>query len=132
MQQIKELLLQTPHDYNSILMWAVSYTAFFGFLRCSEFNVIKEQDYDSNVHLIYADVAIDCKKNPQILQLHIKQSKYTHLERISSYASLRRNNCAVCPMSAILPYLAVRGAVMPLMVPPQLVRSDHLWKILLL
>ena len=33
MRQIKKLQLQTSHDYNSILMWAVCCTAFFGFLR---------------------------------------------------------------------------------------------------
>ena len=109
MRQIKELLLQTPHDYNSILMWAVCCTAFFGFLRCSEFTVPKAQDYDSNVHLTYADVAIDCKDNPQILQLYIKQSK-TDPFRKGVTLSLGRTNRAVCPVSAILAYLDVRGA----------------------
>ena len=109
MRQIKELLLQTPHDYNSILMWAVCCAAFFGFLRCSEFTVPKVQDYDSNVYLTYADVAIDCKESPQILQLYIKQSK-TNPFRKGVKLSLGRTNCAVCPISAILAYLDVRGS----------------------
>ena len=109
MRQIKDLLLQTPHDYKSILMWAVCCTAFFGFLRCSEFTVLKEQDYNCDAHLAYADVAIDCKENPQILQLHIEQSK-TDPFRKGVKLSFGRTNCAVCPVSAILAYLAVRGA----------------------
>ena len=109
MRQIKELLLQTPQDYNSILMRAVCCTAFFGFLRCSEFTVPKALDYDSNVHLTYAVVAIDCKETPQILQLYIKQSK-TDPFRKGVRLSLGRINRAVCPVSAILTYLDVRGA----------------------
>ena len=109
MQQIKELLLKSPHDYNSILMWAVCCTAFFGFLRCSEFTVPKEQDYDPNVHLSYADVAIDCKEDPRILQIYIKQSK-TDPFRKGVKLSLGRTDCAVCPVSAILAYLGIRGA----------------------
>ena len=111
MRQIKELLLQNPHDCNSILMWAVCCAAFFGFLKYSEFTVPKAQDCDSNVHLtyIYADVTIDCKENPQILQLHIQQSK-TDPFRKGVKLSLGRTNCAVCPVSAILTYLDLRGA----------------------
>ena len=108
MQQIKDLLLQTPHDYKSILMWAVCCTAFFGFLSSSEFTVLKEQDYNCDAHLAHADVAIDCKKNPQILQLHIKQSK-TDPFRKGVKLSFGRTNHAVCPVSAILAYLAVKG-----------------------
>ena len=80
MRQIKDLLLQTSHDYKSILMWVVCCTTFFGFLRCSEFTVLKEQDYNCDIHLAYANVAIDCKENPQILQLH--NQKRTDLERV--------------------------------------------------
>ena len=109
MQQIKVFLLKSPHDYNSILMWAVCCTAFFGFLRCSEFTVPKEQDYNPTVHLSYADVAVDCKKDPQILQIHIKQSK-TDPFRKGVKLSLGRTGGEVCPVSAILAYLVVRGA----------------------
>ena len=79
-----------------ILMWAVCCASFFGFLRCSEFTVPKAQDYDSNVHLIYADVAVDCKENPQILQLYIKQSK-TDLRIQKGYEAIIRKNqlCSV-------------------------------------
>ena len=109
MQQIKEHLLKRPHDYNNILMWAICCTAFFGFLRCSEFTVPKETDYDPNVHLSYADVAVDCKSNPRMIQIHIKQSK-TDPFRKGVKLSLGRTDCVVCPVSAILAYLAVRGA----------------------
>ena len=119
MQQIKENLLKRPHDYNNILMWAICCTAFFGFLRCSEFTVPKETDYDPNVHLSYADVAVDCKSNPRMIQIQIKQSK-TDPFRKGVKLSLGRTDCVVCPVSAILAYLAVRGAQ-----PGPLFLTDH-------
>ena len=74
MQQIKQLLLKCPHDYSNILIWLVCCTAFFGFLRCSEFTAPQEHEYYPTVHLSYKDVAIDCSRDPQIIQIHIKQS----------------------------------------------------------
>ena len=82
---------------------------FFGFFRCSEFTVPKAQDYDSNVHLTYADVAIDCKENLKILQLYIKQSKMDPFRK-GVKLSLGKTNCAVYPVSAIFANLDVRGA----------------------
>jgi len=104
MQQIKELLMKNPHNYQHILIWAVCCIAFFRFLRCSEFTVPNEQDYDPNVHLSYDDVVVDCKKDPQIIQLHIKQSK-TDLFCKGIKLALRKTNSTVCPVSAILAYL---------------------------
>jgi len=109
MQQIKELLMKNPHNYQHILIWAVCCTAFFGFLRCSEFTVPTEQDYDPNVHLSFADVAVDCKKDPQIIQLYIKQSK-TDPFRKGIKLALGKTDGTVCPVSAILAYLAIRGS----------------------
>ena len=108
MQQIKELLLKRPHNYSNILMWAVCCTAFFGFLRCSEFTVPQEHEYDPTVHLSYNDVAVDCRKDPHIVQIHIKQSK-TDPFRKGLKLSLGKTDNAVCPVSALLAYLAVRG-----------------------
>ena len=73
-QQIKQQLLKRPHDYSNILIWAVCCTAFFGFLRCSEFTVPQEHEYDPTVHLSYKDVVVDCSRDPQITHIHIKQS----------------------------------------------------------
>ena len=68
MRRIKVHLLKHPYKYHNILMWAVCCTAFFGYFRCS-------QDYDPKVHLSYADIAVDRRKNPRIVQIQIKQSK---------------------------------------------------------
>ena len=90
-------------------MWVVCCAAFFGFLSCSEFTVPKAQDYDSNVHLAYADVAIDCKENPQILQFYVHQTVKNGPIQKGYEAIIRKNQLCSVPMSAILAYLDVRG-----------------------
>ena len=52
-RRIRAVLLQEPHNYDNILLWAACCTvhAFFGFLRCSEFTVPSIQDYDPSAHL---------------------------------------------------------------------------------
>ena len=52
------------------------------FFKMQQIHCPKETDYDPNVHLSYADVAVDCKSNPRMIQIHIKQSKLTHLEKV--------------------------------------------------
>ena len=79
----------------------------FGFLRCSEFTVPQEHEYDPTVHLSYKDVAVDCRRDPQIIQIHIKQSK-TDPFRKGIKPSLGRTDNVVCPVGVVLAYLAVR------------------------
>ena len=57
--------------------------------------------------LSYKDVAVDCRRDPQIIQIHIKQSK-TDPFRKGVKPSLGRTDNAVYPVGAVLAYLAVR------------------------
>ena len=59
--------------------------------------------------LPYKDVAVDCRRDPQIIQIHIKQSK-TDPFRKGVKPSLGRTDNAVYPVGAVLAYLAVRGS----------------------
>ena len=81
----------------------------FGFLRCSKFTVPQEHEYDPTVHLSYENVAVDCRRDLQIIQIHIKQSK-TDSFRKGVKLSLRITDNAVCPVGVVLAYLAVRGS----------------------
>ena len=75
MTKIKEDLLRQPKDYTNILLWAACCVAFFGFLRCGEFTVPSQADYDPGAHLSFNDIAIDDKRSPSVIQVNIKQSK---------------------------------------------------------
>ena len=109
MYKLRQLLKQNPQDYDNLMMWAACCIAFFGFLRCSEFTTPSQQEYDTQVHLQYEDVAVDCRNNPGMLTVWIKQSK-TYLFRQGVTLWLGKTDCAVCPVTGNLPYLTARGS----------------------
>ena len=108
MEGIKKVLLKRPHSYHNIMMWAACCLAFFGFLRCSEFTAPSIAEYDPQMHLSVNDLAVDDKANPQLLRVIIKQSKTDPFcQGVTSF--LGKIGSPVCPVNAVLPYLAVRG-----------------------
>ena len=108
MYRLKQLLQKNPQDYNNLMMWAACCIAFFGFLRCSEFTTPSLQEYGPQVHLSYTGVVVDCRTNPRMLRVQIKQSK-TDPFRQKITLWLGKTDCTVCPVTGILPYLAARG-----------------------
>ena len=108
MAGIKSILLKDPHDYHNIMMWAACCLAFIGFLRSSEFTVPSQDTYDSQVHLSPKDIAVNNQANPQLLQVVIKQSKANPFRQGASLY-LGKTDSSICPVTGILPFLAVRG-----------------------
>ena len=108
MLRIHSVLAQSKQDHNSIMMWAACCTAFFGLLRCSEFTVPSTDDYDPTVHLSFQDIAIDSCTSLTVVRLSIKQSK-TDPFRKGIQLFLGTTDHTICPVKAILPYLALRG-----------------------
>lgn len=109
MSKIKETLNLKPTDQDSIMMWAACALAFFGFLRCSEFTVPSQDEYCPDTHLSPQDVSIDSRISPTMIQVTIKQSK-TDPFRVGCKVCLGKTGGDICPISAILPYLAIRGS----------------------
>ena len=108
MLKIKAVLSRNPHKYHNIMMWAVCCIAFFGFLRCSEFTVPNHDSYDPDANLSYDDVAVDNRTCPTLLTLKLKQSK-TDPFRAGVTLTLGKTDKEVCPVTALMPYLAIRG-----------------------
>ena len=108
LHNIKCLLSQQPSCYDNIMLWAMCCLAFFGFLRVSEFTVPTQGDYDESTHLSLKDISIDSRSNPRLIKVHIKQSK-TDPFRQGVGIYLGATDSPICPVSGILPYLAVRG-----------------------
>ena len=109
MRKIKETLSLSPSDHDNIMMWAACALAFFGFLRCSEFTVPNQEEYCPDTHLSPQDLTIDSRTSPTMIQVTIKQSK-TDPFRVGCKLCLGKTGKDICPISAILPYLALRGA----------------------
>ena len=102
------LSTKTP-SYSNTMLWAMCCLAFFGFLRVSEFTIPSEDSYDPTTHLSLQDIRIDNRDSPRLLQVSIKQSKTDPFRRgIQLY--LGATDSTVCPIKAMLSYLAARGS----------------------
>lgn len=109
MRQIKAVLMKAPEKYDNILLWAACCLAFFGFLRCGEFTVPNQTGYDKDVHLSVNDIALDSRSFPTVVMVTIKQSK-TDPFRQGVQLFLGKTGSDICPVSGILPFLAIRGS----------------------
>ena len=96
-------LWNSSYKFNDKLMlWAAMLTAFYGFLRVSEYTAPRVLAYDPDSTLCFQDLSIT---SPSSIQLNIKSSK-TDPFRVGVQITLHANNSPICPIKAILPYLA--------------------------
>ena len=93
------------YDFNTICLWAACCTGFFGFLRSGEFTCNSWAAYNSSM-LSLSDVMIDSRSNPLVVQLMLRQSK-TDVFGAGVTIYLGRTGDTLCPMSALLAYLAI-------------------------
>ena len=90
------------------MLWAAATLCFFGFFRAGELTVPSPSAYKASHHLSWGDVAIDDPSDPKVLQVKIKHSKTDQLGKgIDVY--IGRTGCNICPVAAVLSYMAVRG-----------------------
>ena len=80
---------------------------FFGFLRAGEV-VAPETNFGISQYLIYVDIAVGDLVDPKQLQMNIKQSE-TDLFRLGVKVWIGRIGSNLCPVAAILSYMALRG-----------------------
>jgi len=107
LHSINGLLSEEPHSFDNILLWAACCLAFFGFLRVSEFTIPNDTSYDSECHLSLSDISVDNRDQPQLLKVTIKQSKTDPFRKgVDLY--LGATSETLCPVKALLPYLAIR------------------------
>ena len=91
---------------DEVMLLAACCLGFFGFLRAGEFTVPDDKSYDSKCHLSYGDVAVDSQSRTQVVRITIKQSKF----RRGIDMFMGRTGNDLCPVAALLAYLADRGA----------------------
>ena len=90
------------------VLWTISTTAFFGFFRLGELIPENVASYDRGTHLSWGDVAVDSHQNPSMVQIHLKRSKCDQFGAGSDIV-VGRTGEDVCPVTAILEYIATRG-----------------------
>ena len=97
---------QSPLTYDKIMLWAAFSMGFFGFLRSGEFTHSPSQPH-SECALMTGDVSIDSRDNPQVLTVRLRKSK-TDPYGSGTYIHMGRTGTQLCPVSAVLAYLAIR------------------------
>ena len=96
-------------QHDPIMLWAACCLCYFGFLRAGEITVPSEAAYDPGVHLNFADVTADSISDPKLLRVKIKASKTDPFRQCVEIFIGRTGN-KLCPVSAVLSYLAKRGS----------------------
>ena len=92
------------------MLWAAATTTFFGFCRSGEVTVEHESKFDPQVHLSFADLAVDNAQAPTAISINLKYSKTDQFRKGVKLVVGKTNN-DLCPVTAILSYLARRGNV---------------------
>ena len=92
--------------FDRVMLWAAFCTGFFGFMRAGEFTTTSTHNLANQTYLSVADIAIDSHHNPQILTIHLRQSKTDQFSK-GSHIYLGKTNTLLCPVSALLAYMAI-------------------------
>ena len=83
---------------NKVMLWAAMLTAFYGFLRVSEYTSTHVKSFNPLTTLCFQDVVLT---SPNTITLHIKASK-TDPFRLGVNIKILRNNSHLCPFNALL------------------------------
>ena len=96
------------NNFEDTILWGAMCLGFFGFLRACEFTADSHFDPDKN--LSREDISNDSHSQPSLMRVLIKRSK-TDQYGSGAYIFLARIDSDICPVAAILAYLAVRPSV---------------------
>ena len=108
LRQLKNAWDQSAENHNTAMLWAASTTCFFGFLRVGEMTVPSHEAFDHSTHLTFNDLALDSPTSPTVMETCLKASKTDPFRKGISIFIGRTNN-DLCPVMAMLAYLAKRG-----------------------
>ncbi len=109
LRRIRNIWSQQPRDRDIIMLWAAFCLGFFGFLRAGEFTLLNDKAFDPEAHLTAGDIAIDSHTAPTLMRVTIKMSK-TDPFRHGAHLFIGATLDDLCPVTAMLVYLACRGS----------------------
>ena len=107
--KLRSVLEEDPAAFDNIMLWAACCMCYFGFLRSGEVCTPSVTDYDPSAHLSFSDIAVDSHENTSSIAVKIKASK-TDPFRQGVTIYLGATGTKLCPVKAILAYIAVRGS----------------------
>ena len=108
LRQIKTAWEDRAMDPDIVMLWAACYLAFIGFLRAGDLTVPSDSCFDASTHLAWGDVAVNDPANPTVISIKLKASKTDPFcQGITLF--IGRVSSDLCPVSAMLAYLLLRG-----------------------
>ena len=108
LRKVRAVWSEEAKNPDYIMLWAASTLCFFGFFRAGEITTPSDSSYDPGNHLSLDDIAVDIPEAPSMLQVHLKVSKTDPFRKgIDVYIGRTRDD--LCPVAAMMAYLAVRG-----------------------
>ena len=111
MEHLRIVLSKHPGNYKDIMIWVACCLAYFGLLRVSEFTTSSPDHFNSSTDLLLSDVALDNRASLTTIQITLKQSKNDQF-RAGTTICLGKTTCAICPVDALVQYLAIRGGTL--------------------
>ena len=109
LRKIRAIWDKDGTEPDNIMLWAASCLCFFGFMRAGEVTIPSESSYDPGVHLNFGDIAIDDPAKPTLLRIRLKASKTDPFRR-GVDVFVGRTDSDLCPVAAMLSFLASRGS----------------------
>lgn len=106
LRKIHEAWSQSTPCSDKVMLWAAFCLGFFGFLRAAEFTYHPQSELP-DLTLTAQDICIDSREAPSHMQVTLKTSK-TDPFGAGFVLHLGRTQDVVCPVVAMLGYLALR------------------------
>ena len=101
--------LESSSHPHKELMWAVACTAFFGFFRLGELLPESATVDQSSPVIVWSDVAVDSRESPVMVRIHLRRSKCDQFGKGVDIV-LGRTGHSLCPVTAVIQYICVRGS----------------------
>ena len=92
------------NQFEATLLWAASCLGYFGFMRAGEFTMTDPKESPA---IQSSDVSVDSHTYPSILRIFLRRAKTDPFGK-GVYVCVGRTNSSLCPVAAILGYLAIR------------------------
>ena len=97
-------ILDTSSNPRKVELWAITCTAFC----LGELLLDARNTFNPTVDLAWGAIAVDNQENPQMLRIHLKKSKCDQFG-VGSDIIVGRTGSMLCPVAAMLSFIAIRG-----------------------
>ena len=105
MHQLQNVWAHATEDqYQVRMLWAACCLGYFGFMRAAEFTA---EDPLEPASIQVSDAAVDSHSNPSMVRVFVRRAKSDPFGK-GVFIYLGKTNSSLCPVSAVLHYLAIR------------------------